>query len=89
MPILRKSSKNMPARKQPDDSTYAGRFAIRLRSQREKSGLTVEEVAAQIGVSVNAVYYWENGERQPKISDLPTIAEVLGTKRVLDILPKE
>ena len=76
-------------RKDVDQNTYAGRFAVRLKMLREKAGWTVEELAEQLGVSDQTVYYWETGRRQPKISDLPKIAQVLGVKRVKDILPTQ
>lgn len=47
-----------PKRKEPDLSTYAGRFAARLRTLREKAGLTVEQVASTLGVSYRAVYHF-------------------------------
>ena len=76
-------------RKEVDTSTYGGRFAARLRMLREKAGCTPEQVAETLGVSYQAVYYWESGLRQPKISDLPKIAEAFGMKKARDILPNE
>ena len=76
-------------RKEIDTSTYEGRFAQRLKELRERAKLSPEQVAEALGVSAHAVYYWESCRRQPKISDLPKIAEVLGSKKVKDILPNE
>ena len=67
-------------RKEVDTSTFEGRFAMRLRTLREKAGLTPEDVAGAIGTSATSVYRWEAGLRQPQISDLPKIAETLGVK---------
>jgi transcriptional regulator with XRE-family HTH domain len=73
-----------PARKQPDTSTYAGRFAVRLKTLREKAGLTVEEMAGALEISATSIYRWEADLRQPQISDLPKIADALSVKiRVL------
>jgi len=76
-------------RKPLDLETYEGRFAQRLKALREKAKLSVEELATILGVSPHAVYYWESGRRQPKISDLPKIAEVLSMKKAKDLLPNE
>jgi len=76
-------------RKQLDLDTYEGRFAWRLKALRERAGLTVEEAAENIGVVADTLYSWERGRTQPKISDFPTIAKVLGVKKILDILPRE
>jgi Predicted transcriptional regulators len=76
-----------PARKEPDASTYAGRFAIRLRTLREKAGLTPEEVAEQLGVSLKTVYNWESGYTFPKPDQLPTIAQTIGVKTVKTLFP--
>lgn len=63
-----------------DTSTYAGRFAARLRELRDRRGKTVDELALSLGVAVSTVYGWENGTRRPDISQLPVIAEALGVK---------
>lgn len=75
--------------KKVDTSTYTGRFAARLKELREKAGLTPEQFAEQLAVSDQAIYYWESGLRQPKISDLPKIASVLKLKKTRDLLPNE
>ena len=85
MPIKPRMS---PARKHPDVSTYSGRFAVRLRSLREKAGLTVEEVAEALGVSCKTVYSWEQGRTEPKIDQLPILSETLGLKTVGSLFPK-
>ena len=76
-----------PARKEPDGSTYSGRFAIRLKQLREKAKLTAPEFAEKVGVkSVQTIYDWESTKSQPKISQLPILAEVLGIN-IRTILP--
>ena len=76
-------------RKEPDKETYSGRFAIRLRTLREKAGLTVDEVAEQVGVTLNTVYHWEKAYSFPKCEQLPLIAEVLKLKGVRAIFPEK
>jgi transcriptional regulator with XRE-family HTH domain len=67
-------------RKEVDTSTYEGRFAVRLKTLREKAGLTPEQVAETLETSATSVYRWEAGLRQPQIADLPRIADALGVK---------
>ena len=67
-----------PARKEPDKTSYVGRFAIRLRKLREEAGLSIDEVAAAMNVASTTIYHWESAKRQPQIAQLPEIAGVLG-----------
>ena len=77
-----------PARKEPDTSTYSGRFAVRLRALREKAGMTVEEVADATGIPFKTYYNWEASRSLPSIDKLPDIAEVFGVE-IRTILPKK
>jgi len=85
MPI--KSVMSPKPRKPVDVSTYEGRFAVRLRTLREKAKLTHEEAAAQIGVSATAIYHWEAGLKIPAVPKFPQIAEAYNLNRAKDILP--
>jgi Predicted transcriptional regulators len=78
-----------PARKEPDASTYAGRFAIRLRTLREKAGLTPEEAAEKIGVSAKSIYNWESGIREMSQNYYPVAAEALGLKSIRALIPEK
>lgn len=69
-----------PARKAPDISTYSGRFAVRLRTLREKAGLTVEEVAEQIEVPAKTIYHWEIGKPTFRLDHIPALATAFGVK---------
>ena len=74
-----------PAAKAPDQSTYSGRFAARLRMLREKAGLSVEDVVAamtQAGypISVQTFYGWENCRRQANWDAIPALAKTLKVK---------
>ena len=71
-----------------DTSTYSGRFAARLRMLREKTGMSVEELADKTGVSIATLYSWENGGRSPVNDDLPIVANGLNVS-VRNLLPKE
>ena len=77
----------MPARKEPDKTTYAGKFAARLRSLREKTGLTPEEFAEKMGVTVGTIYHWESAYSFPKVEQLQLLANVLGIKSVKTLFP--
>ena len=50
-----------------------------LRAQRLAAGLTQEQVAAQIGLTRQAVSGYEAGRTQPDLDTLRTLAEVYGT----------
>ena len=75
-------------RKSVDTSTYTGRFAVRLRSLREKAGLSVDELAEKSGIPKNTLFNWEGAKRSPSIEQLPQLAESLGTT-VRTLMPKE
>jgi transcriptional regulator with XRE-family HTH domain len=76
-----------PARKEVDTSTYAGRFAVRLKTLRTKAGLTPEEAADAIGVTATAIYHWESGLKIPAVPKFPVIAKAYNLKSVRFLLP--
>jgi len=51
-------------------------FGEKLRHIRKKSSLTQEEVAAQVGVSAQAVSKWEKGECLPDVYNLKFLAKL-------------
>ena len=51
---------------------------IRLREIRMKCGFTQKELAKKISVSTKCISMWETGDRNPSISMLKKLAEVLG-----------
>ncbi|MDR0327587.1 MAG: helix-turn-helix domain-containing protein [Planctomycetaceae bacterium] len=76
------------SRHEVSTSTYSGRFAVRLRMLREKTGMTVEEMSEKTGVSIATLYSWENASRSPVNDDLLHVAQVLNVN-VRTLLPKE
>lgn len=50
----------------------------RIQKFRKEKGLTQEELAAQLGVSSQAVSKWENDASCPDISLLPQLCRILG-----------
>jgi transcriptional regulator with XRE-family HTH domain len=86
MPKIRYMSR---PRKDPDKTTYSGRFAIRLRRLREDAGLTQEQIATSLGVTVTTYYRWESGENFPKADLLPIISKALGLKKTRTLMPED
>lgn len=54
-------------------------LAERLRKMREARGLTQRELAKAIGVSRQAIGFYESGEREPDLETVQKLAQVLGT----------
>ena len=48
-----------------------------LRSARERRGLSVAEVASQVGVSQASIYFWEGGRVRPRIENLKVLCKIL------------
>ena len=53
-------------------------FGERLRRLRKKAGLTQEQLAVAVNVSLKTVQRWEFNERQPRMSEIKAIAKALG-----------
>lgn len=60
----------------------------RIRHHRLRSGLTLDELGAHVGVAGSHLSLIENGKREPKLSLLQQIAKVTGTE-VTDLLSAE
>jgi transcriptional regulator with XRE-family HTH domain len=52
-------------------------FGRHLRDARSKRGLSVVEVAEQVGVSVQTIYFWENDRVRPRDANLSALCNVL------------
>ncbi len=50
-------------------------FGERLREERIERGLSQIELAVVIGVSKGIISLWENGLREPTLSNLLTLAD--------------
>ena len=55
------------------------KFAERLRELRLEAGLTRQELAGQLNVSVRLLSYWENGQRECNFDTLITLATLLNS----------
>lgn len=62
-----------------------------IRNERLRRGLTVKELAAQIGITPAALNHIENGSRNPAITTLRDLAEAFGipVSELFDELPAE
>lgn len=49
-----------------------------IRARRKAAGLTIEALARELGVSLQAVGAWEGGVTLPSAARLPDIAAALG-----------
>lgn len=83
-----------PAAKAPDESTYSGRFAARLRMLREKTGMTGMQFSDAIrneGYKIGQRTYfdWETGRTTPPLEAFPILAKLLGMKSPRTLLPAE
>jgi len=74
-------------RKAVDTSTYTGRFAVRLKTLRERAGFTVEELAEVTGIPKPTLYHWEIAHTTPSFEQLPILAKALQI-RVRTLLPE-
>ena len=61
-----------------DDNTFATTIAARLRTARERCGLSQKEVADRLQVTPQAYGNWERGARGVPLELLPTFTRVLG-----------
>ena len=49
-----------------------------IKRLRKAIGLTQEELSERIGVHENTIRLWEKGVREPRLSDMKKLCEVLG-----------
>lgn len=76
-----------PIKREADLSTYAGRFAARLRELREKAGLSQAELAEKTGTKQRTLSDWETGKAQPPFNVFPLLADALKTSP-RNLMPK-
>lgn len=67
----------MPTRNRGRPPKPLRAYPNRIRALREKRGLSLEHLAAEIGISDETLRRYETGERQVKVSDLEHIARAL------------
>ncbi|MGO3135051.1 MAG: helix-turn-helix domain-containing protein, partial [Agrococcus casei] len=60
----------------------------RIRHFRTKAKLTLDDVASQVGLAGSQLSLFENGRREPRLSQLDSIAAALGISSS-DLLVRE
>jgi len=81
--------KDMRPCKEVDTSTYSGRFAVRLRTLRKKAGMSPQQVADALEITLGTIYHWETAHSFPKPDQLPILAEVLELKGIRTLFPEK
>ncbi|WP_281888610.1 helix-turn-helix domain-containing protein [Paenibacillus sp. YYML68] len=54
-------------------------FNIRLKALRKEGGMTLEEAAGELGVSITTLSGWEQGYRRPNIESMVKLAHLYQT----------
>ena len=52
-------------------------FAKHIRNARIERGLTMADVAQQVGVSAQSIYFWETDRARPRDANLSALCKVL------------
>ncbi len=85
-----KLSGSMPAKKEPDLTTYRGRFAARLRELRgdkDVAAVLKSLEKSRHGIGRATYYNWEAAATDPPLNALPALAKALGCT-VHDLFPE-
>ena len=54
------------------------KFVERFKDLREEKGISQEKLADELGISHGIISFWENGKREPKLSNLILLAGYFG-----------
>ena len=77
----RKLNRELAAEKaqaKPDPDTAELSLGAAIRAERQRCGMTQEELAEQLGVSRQAVSKWENDSAAPGSANLLALAQLFG-----------
>lgn len=82
--VVLKSAPLRPAKSTPEPETTSvtglpAALADRIAALRKREGLSLDDVAGELGVSRQAVWYWETGRSKPRPNALSELAALLGT----------
>lgn len=61
-----------------DDAAFWAVFPQRLRSARCAAGLSMARLSRRSGLSLDSVFDWEHGLRQPTVESVIKVARELG-----------
>jgi transcriptional regulator with XRE-family HTH domain len=75
--LLKSSPSEPQAARRPKRQKVAANFPARLTALREERGLSMEQFAKRLGISRQALWYWETGQRVPRSYRLSEMAKVL------------
>jgi transcriptional regulator with XRE-family HTH domain len=65
-------------------------YKLPLKTWRQKTGLTQEQLAQKIKRSVSTIKKWENGTTYPKQPDIEVLCKIFGcTYDLIDFLPSK
>ncbi len=83
-----------PAPRPPDEASYSGRFAARLRMLREKTGMTGMEFSQAIrdegyALGQRTYFDWETGRTTPSLDVFPILTQLLKLKSPRSLLPEK
>lgn len=78
--------------REPDDSSWEGRFGANLRQLRLRYFKRIDDFVVALSsygltIGKTAVSQWELGERIPRLVDVPVICQALGVTPNSLILP--
>ena len=74
--LAKKSAHSLPPSPQPEDAKRLRFSAARLTAQRQKLGISAQDMGSLVGVSAQTIYNWEAGKTRPKPQQLVAIAAV-------------
>jgi transcriptional regulator with XRE-family HTH domain len=70
MVMLHNETREIALARKPNFSRY-------LRDARLKRGLSVAELAQQVGVSLSSIYFWETDRVRPRDANLSALCKAL------------
>lgn len=64
--------------KDPVNTNHTESFMAAFRQRRKSKGLSLQDLADRLQVSLNTVWNWEHGKTQPRPAQYPQLAFHLG-----------
>ena len=71
-------SEEHPIESSAQNEGHLSPIAQRIAQKRNELGLSVKKLAEHIGVSIQSIYFYEKGEREPSGENLFSLADALG-----------
>lgn len=70
--------KRAPTKNRPEPTSKRRAFGVRVRTERERLGLTTAKLGEKIGLSENSITQYETGRAVPRPERLEALAMALG-----------